>query len=124
MFGTLFRHFHQLHEREDFEVKEAVLKSLEKRWAASDQQVFIAAVLLNPFYRLEPFNKSSSFFSVSSLCVLINGLWRRFYKQEAASELWESYMQYTEGIGPFEMLQHTVIELLRVSERTASFIFK
>ena len=36
-------------DSEDFEVCDQVLASLEKCWAAADQDPFISAVVLNPF---------------------------------------------------------------------------
>jgi hypothetical protein len=39
----------------------AILESIEKRWAKADQDVFIAAVLLNPFVKASPFSPQVPF---------------------------------------------------------------
>lgn len=64
----------------------AVLNSLEKRWKKADQEVFIAAVILNPFFRLEAF-KSTQTFSISSISHLMHRLWLRFFGRAADSTL-------------------------------------
>ncbi|KAH9955968.1 hypothetical protein BGW80DRAFT_1257947 [Lactifluus volemus] len=43
--------YSNLNLEEDSDVRNQVLTSLEKRWAAADQDPFIAAVVLNPFLR-------------------------------------------------------------------------
>ena len=47
--GNLYRIFSNLGLEDD--VQPEVLASLEKRWAAADQDPFIAALILNPFLR-------------------------------------------------------------------------
>ena len=122
-FGALFQHFNVLHDNKDFAIKDVVLKSLEKRWAASDQDLFIASVLLNPFHPLQPFNQNITLFSVSSLRVLFNRIWQRFYKCNAPEDLWDTYMDYTKGYAASETLNATVTDLLIKSERQASDLF-
>ncbi|KAI0363229.1 hypothetical protein BV20DRAFT_958722, partial [Pilatotrama ljubarskyi] len=54
-FGSLLQFFDSLNEPEETEIKEAVVRSLETRWSKADQDVFIAAVILNPFIRTRAF---------------------------------------------------------------------
>lgn len=49
--ANLYRIYSNLSSAEDLEVRDKVLASLEKRWAAADQDPFIAAVVLNPSLR-------------------------------------------------------------------------
>jgi hypothetical protein len=46
---NLYRIYSNLAKFEDLDVRDKVLASLEKRWAAADQDPFISAVILNPF---------------------------------------------------------------------------
>ncbi|CDO76574.1 hypothetical protein BN946_scf184831.g10 [Trametes cinnabarina] len=56
IFGFLYHRFSRLpSDIDDEESSSAVLKSLEDRWSKADQSVFVAAVILNPIYRLAPF---------------------------------------------------------------------
>ena len=43
----------------DSQIREAILSSLEKRWAKADQDVFILAVFLNPYIRQHPFSRAA-----------------------------------------------------------------
>ena len=40
---------------EDLNAANSIMESLEWQWAVSDQQIFIAAVILTPFYQGQPF---------------------------------------------------------------------
>ncbi|KAF9058366.1 hypothetical protein BDP27DRAFT_1151824, partial [Rhodocollybia butyracea] len=46
--GSLYMHFQRLTDPLDVDIRTAVLKSIEGRWKKTDQEVFIAAALLNP----------------------------------------------------------------------------
>ncbi|KAJ2977735.1 hypothetical protein NUW54_g11382 [Trametes sanguinea] len=78
-FGSLFRFFDSLPDPEEELVKDAVLRSLEMRWGKADQDVFIAAVLLNPFLKVAPFHRVSQIFSTAAIYSLLERLWKRFY---------------------------------------------
>lgn len=58
--------------------RDAIIASIEARWAKSDQQVFVCAVLVNPFYRTTPFAPLSCFNS-AHIRVLLTRLYTRFY---------------------------------------------
>jgi len=49
--ANLYRIYSNLNPIKDSDVRDKILASLEKRWAAADQEPFIAAILLNPFLR-------------------------------------------------------------------------
>ncbi|KAJ3008701.1 hypothetical protein NUW54_g3057 [Trametes sanguinea] len=78
-FGTLFHFFHSLSDPEEATVKEAVLRSLATRWGKADQDVFIAAVILNPFIKSKPFQRLPQVFSMAAIHALLQRLWKRFY---------------------------------------------
>jgi hypothetical protein len=58
MLGNLTRIFTQNLEFDE-DLRLGIIKSLEKRWKKADQDVFIAAVFLNPFIRASLFNKAA-----------------------------------------------------------------
>ncbi|KAJ6587338.1 ribonuclease H-like domain-containing protein, partial [Mycena sp. CBHHK59/15] len=62
----------------------AVLDSLEKRWknAGREQEVFIAAVLLNPYFKNSPFSHLP-ILNRAGIDLTFERLWSRFFKQPA-----------------------------------------
>ena len=55
LFGFLCFRYSKLMDNLDAPVRMAVLESAERRWANCDQEVFITAVIANPFYKVAPF---------------------------------------------------------------------
>ncbi|CDO72524.1 hypothetical protein BN946_scf184983.g7 [Trametes cinnabarina] len=119
-FGFLYQSFNALVEERDNAVRTAVLGSLEKRWAKADQDVFIAAVILNPYLRLSPFRASlTQYFVPATVYGLILRLWDRFYpdstEKPTLSDV-RDYLKFTPGSRYGSMpsiLQHEKDEALR-----------
>ena len=63
MFGLLHHRYTTLKDQQpkDERACNAILESLERCWAKADQDVFIAAVILNPLHKIAPFVKSVLF---------------------------------------------------------------
>jgi hypothetical protein len=76
-FGFLVMQFQQPGMDQDVIGREAILKSLELQWHKSDQELFIAAVIANPFYCNSPFMRLAMF-NNAGIRVLFVCLWRRF----------------------------------------------
>lgn len=95
-------------EPEDIVGRNAILTSIETRWKNSDQDVFIAAVILNPLYRRRPFRKQVAF-NNASITALITKLWRRFMKKpdtvNPPDELLDDLDHWLKGTGMFATLQ-------------------
>lgn len=51
-FASLAMEYNKLTDPIDWDVKEALLNSIERRWEKSDQDVFVAAVILNPYLKV------------------------------------------------------------------------
>ncbi|KIK82177.1 hypothetical protein PAXRUDRAFT_154392, partial [Paxillus rubicundulus Ve08.2h10] len=81
MLVTLYHKFS--HPDLDQTVAEAVLCSLEKRWAKADCPVFILAVVLNPFLQLSCFSPQSPYRKFSTLWALVQStyLWIALVEQ-------------------------------------------
>ena len=62
IFGSLYNEYSQLKAElgDDGGLIQANLDSIEKHWQKSDQDVFIAALILNPMYKTSPFSRTSS----------------------------------------------------------------
>jgi hypothetical protein len=77
-FAFLYIRYSKLLEAEDIKARDVILASIERRWLKTDQDVFIAGVLLNPFHKAKPF-RAASFSTVAGLYNLLHCLWKRFY---------------------------------------------
>lgn len=76
--GNLFRIYQN--PAFDDRMRVAIHGSLEKRWAAADQDVFILAAFLNPYIRHQPFSKSA--LSHADINEIANRVCRRVLKKE------------------------------------------
>ena len=57
----------------------AIIDSIEKRWAKADQDVFIAAVILNPFVKATAFSPQVPFLTQAGVLMLLKRLYQRFF---------------------------------------------
>ncbi|EJD45140.1 hypothetical protein AURDEDRAFT_44492, partial [Auricularia subglabra TFB-10046 SS5] len=57
----------------------AVLASLERHWAQADQDIFILALVLNPYIRTSCFARNSPFRVGANICALAEAAFKRFY---------------------------------------------
>jgi len=71
-----------------------VLASLEKRWAAADQEPFIAAVVLNPFLRGKCFACANPILTPIGLCNMLKRLYLRIFRCEVDSQFQSAFMDY------------------------------
>ena len=95
---------------ENAEARQTVLDSLEKRWHASDQLVFIMSVLLNPYIKSAVFNTTSPatriFFSVTNVVEAAGFLYYRFFGVAAPpNSIYSNYEDYLKGIGEYKGLK-------------------
>ncbi|OAX31032.1 hypothetical protein K503DRAFT_806433, partial [Rhizopogon vinicolor AM-OR11-026] len=74
VFGFLISRYTDLREKATSEEEQtllwAVIDSLEKRWSKCDQDVFLAAVILNPLYRTKPFARFRKFMNAGVITLL------------------------------------------------------
>ncbi|KAF8152004.1 hypothetical protein BJ912DRAFT_1027651 [Pholiota molesta] len=115
-FGYLVERYRSPLMDNDITSRDAILDSIEKRWAKTDQQVFICSVLLNPFYGLAPF-ASLHIFSRANIQILCEFLFQRFYKKEAPYKFGLDIYQYLDGTGEtFKQLKSQVDWELKAAE--------
>lgn len=69
----------------DAEVSKGLCASIEKRWAACDQDVFILAGFFNPYIRGDVFSKSNIDLNPAGLFSLVLRVWARVFPQPAES---------------------------------------
>ncbi|KAH9884320.1 ribonuclease H-like domain-containing protein [Cubamyces lactineus] len=107
-FGVLLHAFDSLDDTQQI-ITDAVTASLEKRWDKSDQDVFIAAVILNPFIRTQPFRQLPELFTPAAIYLLLERLWTRFYPETSVpDDFYTSVKSYLSEDGQFATLSKTM----------------
>lgn len=117
MFGALTLQYQNLRTTHgDQTACDAILNGLKKRWLNTDQDTFIAAVVLNPFFKHRPF-KPLQRFRPASIYELFITLWTRFFPNEDPPlvALYQNVIDYMRETGDFMMLQTSVTACLHIS---------
>lgn len=102
-FGFLVARYRAMIGIEDRDAVVAILASLEKRWLVADQDVFIATVIVNPFFRATPFAPSSRFV-VAHTKSLLSSLYTRFFKSLPPNSFYLEVHDYLMGSGHYSKL--------------------
>lgn len=87
-FGYLITKYSEDSMGHDKTAQSAIINSLERRWWKCDQEVFIAAVILNPYYQLVPFRKDDSLIWIawSEMLAMFRKLYKRFFNHDAPAD--------------------------------------
>ncbi|KAF8956006.1 hypothetical protein BDZ97DRAFT_1672403, partial [Flammula alnicola] len=120
-FGFLMMKYLDVKMSQDTVGRDAIINSIEARWAKSDQEVFVAAVLVNPFYRTLPFAPLPCF-NQSQIRVLLTRLYRRFYKQEPPTIFIQHAYEFLGGTGLFNDIAGQVKYELDIASQEVSSI--
>lgn len=102
---------------------QAILKSIEKRWAKADQDLFIAAVYLNPFYtnpNHHPIFAPLDELKCADIQQLLIQLWHCFYNHKPPSTFLIQMNQYFGQTGFFASLQSQCLIEASAADVTAS----
>jgi hypothetical protein len=102
-FAFLYIRYSKLLEAEDIKACDAILESIEWHWLKTDQDVFIAGILLNPFHKAKPFC-AAPFSTVAGLYNLLHRLWKQFYYKDPPAELYAEYKDYVNRTGDFQAM--------------------
>src|ERR1700731_2662559 len=103
-FTFLYIQYSALINSEDLLAHNAVLSSIEQQWQKTDQEVFIAGVLLNPFHKACPFH-AAPFSTMAGLYNLLYHLWMCFYNQDPPAELYGQLKAYLTGTQDFQAVE-------------------
>ena len=91
-----------------------LITSLESRWGVADQDLYITAVILNPFVGQQRlcFNYAVPEWQHNGLYIMLNRVYKRVFKEEAPGSLLEEWTDYRRRQGVFTadklQLQHFV----------------
>lgn len=95
----------------------AIVDSLKKCWQAADQEIFLAAVILNPFYQCGPLGTIAEF-NNASLGALIRHVYQRIFRTEAVPKI--LLMQCRHYLNGTNISQNTLQAELALEVRNAS----
>lgn len=116
-FGYLVMQYKKMQtDAEDVAACNSIIASIEKRWAVSDQELFVAAVLLNPFYRNSAF-APLQFLNNAGIRSLLVALWKRFYREHPPESFYIEISDYLAETGIFLNLKSEVSAALVVADR-------
>lgn len=108
MFGHLVMEFQAFDDgTDDTFSSQAVIQSIETRWHKADQEVFIAAVLLNPLLKVSLF-APLDIFTRAGIQVLFERLWCRFHggsRSTPPAEFYTMMEDYLRSTGKFADLE-------------------
>jgi hypothetical protein len=103
-FGSLVARYRAMTGPEDATAHTAILNSLEKRWLAADQEVFIATVIVNPIFQASPFAPGTRFI-VARIKTLLSSLYTRFFKSDPPNAFYEEVHDYLTKTGRYSGLE-------------------
>ena len=108
-FGYLIVVYKTMTDPDDLPGYQAIIESIEHRWAKSDQEIFIAAMILNPFYRREPL-AATPLFNNAGILALLARVFKRVYKtatvpQEFYTEL-SNYLNLQDTFSNLKLQLH------------------
>ena len=115
-FAYLHFQYSSLTDPDDAPACNAILSSIERRWKKTDQDVFIAGILLNPFHKAQPFC-AAPFSTSVSLYNLIHRLWSRFYSETPPAGLYIDFKAYINGTGDYLALRNFMNGMWQAAEK-------
>ena len=121
-FGSLVAQYRGMVGPEDATASAAILSSLERRWSAADQDVFIGAVLVNPFFRATPFIPRRCFV-IAHMKSLLSQLYSCFFASEPPPDFSQEVHEYLFGSGHYSELDSTCAAQLTKSRNKVCSLF-
>ena len=107
-FGFLVMKYKRLSDLADQVASAAIVSSLEKRWMAADQEIFIATVIVNPFFRIAPFARHPRFV-VAGIIELLEHLYAQFFQENPPFQFGIELREYLMAKGQYSALHATCI---------------
>ncbi|KAF8890537.1 hypothetical protein CPB84DRAFT_1683533, partial [Gymnopilus junonius] len=115
MFGFLYYTYSNMKDADDITGCTAILESLEKRWLKMDQEVFIAAVILNPVYQLKPFSRIQ-YLNVASIIGLMTCLYICFEQKPPPDKFIMDLKDYLAKVKSFNNIDLMVNSEMNTAE--------
>ncbi|KAH6866158.1 ribonuclease H-like domain-containing protein [Coprinopsis sp. MPI-PUGE-AT-0042] len=114
--GNLFLLFSDK-DRYNPTITEAIIKSLEKRWAAADQPILILSLVLNPYIRGRCFNTSGHItLTRMGFFNLAKQAYTRIFRSDPGSGFLDLVTDYLDGFEAIARDEGTTVDVVRVWE--------
>jgi len=85
----------------------AIMNSLERWWSKTDQEVFIATLIMNPMFGRAPLAQSAHF-NNAGIAALLDRIWRRLFKSNNVPlEFHQQLHEYLTKTGRFSRIDFT-----------------
>lgn len=121
-FGFLVMQYRQMTDKDDHIASVSIISSLEKRWMAADQDIFIAAVIVNPFFRAVPFDRNPRFV-VAGIIDLLGSLYTRFFWEAPPPVFGSELREYLMAEGQYVALRATCIRHETMAQEQVRSVF-
>ena len=106
-FGLLIVTYQAMTDPDDLPGCTAIINSLEKCWSKTDQEIFIATLIMNPFFGRTPLAQSSHF-NNAGIIALLDRVWRRVFRtDDVPTEFYDQLHDYLNKSGEFSQLDFT-----------------
>ena len=102
-FGSLVMQYQRITDEPDHIASTSIIARLEKRWMAADQDIFIATVIVNPFFQAIPFGRHPRFV-VAGIIELLECLYTRFFKEVPPFRFGSELCEYLTATGQYSAL--------------------
>ncbi|KII85324.1 hypothetical protein PLICRDRAFT_67453, partial [Plicaturopsis crispa FD-325 SS-3] len=83
----------------DPRVSTSILRSVEKRWANTDRELFLLAILLNPYLRRTPFKNGSPFCGFVAPWEIFRRAYLQFFQVEPDVKCRTAFSDYLNNVG-------------------------
>lgn len=120
--GTLYLVYSDT-TRFDHTVRTIMHKSLEMRWknAGDERDLYLLAIVLNPYMRLLPLRKNNPLFTRQGLWQILKRCYTRIMPQQPADNaLHSAFLAYLEGIGEWSCDSMGLAEVQSLAESAVS----
>ena len=106
---------------EDLPGCNAIIESIKQRWSKADQEIFIAAVILNPFYQTSPFAQIPQL-HIAEIIAMATHLWKQFFKTNTLPNFALELLDYLGKWGEYSTLDVIInVERNRVDKTVCLF---
>ena len=103
------------------DVRNAVLTSLERRWSqAIEQDLFILAVIFNPYVRRRCFNPLNPLFSEASLWNMVEECFTRLFQYQPDYYFTKAFTEYLHELGDFSDQRMNLARLKQLADAEVS----
>ena len=103
-FGSLVAQYQAMVDPEDVVACTAILNSLEKCWLVADQDIFIAVVIVNPFFWVTPFAPGPHFNNAHIRTLLVS-LYSQFFQSQPPITFHTEVQDYLMGSSHYRELE-------------------